>query len=141
MKRFDFPKIDLHLHLDGSLSYECFQKLAKENELSLTEKEIQAAVTVSPDCTSLVEYLKCFDLPNWLLPITKRVWWDWIWLAPKERFLSPLLNRCFPLPTRIPCLSPSTPENAATMKISTRRFPLVRGESVTAVLPDFPKTA
>lgn len=50
------PKVDLHCHLDGSLSLGCIQTLlGKEVELSQLEAEA--------DCKSLAEYLKKFDIP------------------------------------------------------------------------------
>lgn len=64
---FPYKKIDLHLHLDGSLSYACLNTLALESGISLLEQELISVVTVNQNCTSLVEYLKCFDLPTKLL--------------------------------------------------------------------------
>ncbi len=52
----EIPKIDLHCHLDGSLSKECIQQLLGKQ---LSTKELQ----VDDDCQSLAEYLKKFDLP------------------------------------------------------------------------------
>lgn len=50
------PKVELHCHLDGSLSQEFIEKRlgrsVKKEELS-----------VSKDCTSLAEYLEKFDMP------------------------------------------------------------------------------
>ena len=50
------PKLDLHCHLDGSLS-----KTFLENTLgrNFTVEEL----SVSMDCNSLVEYLEKFDIP------------------------------------------------------------------------------
>ncbi len=50
------PKIELHCHLDGSLSREFI-----ESRLHRTVEE--AELSVGPDCESLVEYLGKFDLP------------------------------------------------------------------------------
>lgn len=66
-----FPKIDLHLHLDGSLSIPFLRSLALENGLTMTDSEIERAVTVSDNCQSLPEYLRCFDLPTRLLQTEK----------------------------------------------------------------------
>lgn len=53
----NLPKIELHCHLDGSLSMEFMkQKLGR----SVSYQEIQ----VSKDCDSLAEYLEKFDLPG-----------------------------------------------------------------------------
>lgn len=50
------PRIDLHCHLDGSLTIGCVRELlGREVELS----EVQ----VPEDCASLPEYLQKFDLP------------------------------------------------------------------------------
>ena len=50
------PKVELHCHLDGSLSQEFIEKRlgrsVKKEELSVSE-----------DCTSLAEYLEKFDMP------------------------------------------------------------------------------
>ena len=56
----NMPKLDLHCHLDGSLSTK-FVKYASGNDLDVAEllKKLQAP----PNCTSLSEYLTCFDLP------------------------------------------------------------------------------
>ena len=58
--------IDLHLHLDGSLSIEDFKYLAKRNGVDLG-KDFPKNVYVPEDCTSLEEYLTRFDLPCSLL--------------------------------------------------------------------------
>lgn len=51
------PKIELHCHLDGSLSREFIEKrLGRE----VSQKEL----SVSDDCTSLAEYLEKFTLPG-----------------------------------------------------------------------------
>ena len=45
------PKIELHCHLDGSLSREFIEK-------RLGRKVLQEELSVSDDCTSLAEYLE-----------------------------------------------------------------------------------
>ena len=58
--------IDLHLHLDGSLSIEDFKYLASRNGVDLGD-EFPRNVYVPNDCKSLEEYLERFDLPLSLL--------------------------------------------------------------------------
>lgn len=58
--------IDLHLHLDGSLSEQDFLNLAKEYNVDLTQ-EFPNNIYVPIDCPSLEEYLKRFYLPLLLL--------------------------------------------------------------------------
>lgn len=50
------PKIDLHCHLDGSLSQKFIEKC-------LQRKVSQKELTAPYDCSSLAEYLTKFDLP------------------------------------------------------------------------------
>lgn len=52
----EMPKIDLHCHLDGSLSLGLVRSL-------LGRKVELAELQVADDCKSLAEYLNCFDLP------------------------------------------------------------------------------
>lgn len=54
--------IDLHLHLDGSLSEEDFKYLANKYGVDLTN-EFPNNIYVPADCPSLEDYLKRFDLP------------------------------------------------------------------------------
>lgn len=58
--------IDLHLHLDGSLSEQDFLYLAKKNNVDLGD-DFPNNIYVPMDCPSLEEYLKRFDLPLKLL--------------------------------------------------------------------------
>lgn len=51
------PKIELHCHLDGSLSREFIEKRLGR---TVSDEEL----SVSGDCTSLAEYLQKFDLPG-----------------------------------------------------------------------------
>ena len=57
--------IDLHLHLDGSLSVGIIQKLADLQNIILeeTEEELREKLQVEDGCTSLNEYLTKFDFP------------------------------------------------------------------------------
>lgn len=58
------PKIDLHCHLDGSLSLETVRELL--------EREVQAEeLQVTDECQSLAEYLQKFDLPLQCLQTAK----------------------------------------------------------------------
>ena len=62
----DFGKIDLHLHLDGSLPAETILKLAGKDHIGLpsdTAEGLRPYLTARIDCESLNEYLKCFELP------------------------------------------------------------------------------
>ncbi len=58
--------IDIHLHLDGSLSEEDFLYLGKKNNIDLG-KEFPRNIYVAKDCSSLEEYLERFDFPLLLL--------------------------------------------------------------------------
>ena len=51
------PKVELHCHLDGSLSRGFIEK-------RLGRKVLQSELSVSEDCRSLNEYLEKFDLPG-----------------------------------------------------------------------------
>lgn len=62
--------IDLHLHLDGSITVDNAKNLAKLQNIELptnNDKELEKLVRVPSDCKNLVEFLKCFDLPLSLL--------------------------------------------------------------------------
>lgn len=62
--------IDLHLHLDGSLSVDTVYALAKKQGISLPfekPEQLKAALTAGVKTTSLNEYLRCFELPLKLL--------------------------------------------------------------------------
>jgi len=60
--------IELHLHLDGSLSKEDFVYLSKTQHIPLG-KNFPYNISVSDDCKSLEEYLECFDTPLSMLQI------------------------------------------------------------------------
>lgn len=61
--------IDLHLHLDGSLSIDSVRKLAKLQNISIPEEEdyLRSMLSVNGDCRDLNEYLEKFDFPLTLL--------------------------------------------------------------------------
>lgn len=65
----DLKLIDLHLHLDGSLSLKSVKELAKLQNIEIPSKddEILNMLTVSDDCRDLNEYLEKFDFPLSLL--------------------------------------------------------------------------
>ena len=50
------PRLDLHCHLDGSLSQGCIEELLGR---SVKLEELQADM----DCQSLAEYLEKFEIP------------------------------------------------------------------------------
>lgn len=65
-----YGKIDLHLHLDGSLSAGTILRLAEKDGVKLaakTEEELIPYITVSRDCRDLNEYLRCFEIPLMIL--------------------------------------------------------------------------
>lgn len=61
--------IDLHLHLDGSLSLKSARMLAKLKGMELPESDakLQQMLQAPKNCGSLVSYLTKFDLPTALL--------------------------------------------------------------------------
>ena len=60
--------IDLHLHLDGSMSLECARSLATKQGIALpNDEELLSRLRVSDDCRDLNEYLERFELPLSLL--------------------------------------------------------------------------
>ena len=69
MKRDNYALIDLHLHLDGSLSLESVKALAKMQNIAIPESddEILRTLRVSEDCHDLNEYLEKFAFPGMLL--------------------------------------------------------------------------
>ena len=62
---FDYmKKIDLHCHMDGSLSVETIRKLAANLHQELPpEEELVSRMQVGHDCRDLNEYLSCFSIP------------------------------------------------------------------------------
>lgn len=61
--------VDLHLHLDGSISVESAKELARMQniQISQSDEEIKRLLMVSDDCKDLNEYLMKFDFPCSLL--------------------------------------------------------------------------
>lgn len=57
--------IDIHLHLDGSMSVEMIKELARVQNmpLSYTDEELIDLLQVSDDCSDLNEYLEKFPFP------------------------------------------------------------------------------
>lgn len=62
-------KVELHCHLDGSLSLEMIRKLAARINLALPadDESLRKLVTAPPDATDLMDYLKPFDFIRPLL--------------------------------------------------------------------------
>lgn len=68
--KYDFPKIDLHLHLDGSMRPETAWEIAHEIGIDVPADTLEAFRTflvVSADTRSVNEYLARFELPLQLL--------------------------------------------------------------------------
>lgn len=67
--------IDLHLHLDGSLSVPIARKLAELQNISLPQDdaELERLLKCPENCQDLNDYLKCFDLPLTLLQTTEGI--------------------------------------------------------------------
>jgi len=62
--------IDLHFHLDGSITVEIAKELAKLQNIKLEAKndlELEAKLQVQENCESLNDFLSCFPLPLSLL--------------------------------------------------------------------------
>jgi len=62
--------IDLHFHLDGSLSPQIVIKMAKEERIKLPTycpRKLKKYLSVPKECRSLNEYLEKFALPNLVL--------------------------------------------------------------------------
>lgn len=61
--------IDLHVHLDGSVSIPMAKRLALINgiELNESEEDLKERLQVSKDCRDLNEYLEKFEFPLTLL--------------------------------------------------------------------------
>ena len=65
-----YGKIDLHLHLDGSLPAETILGLARKDHIELaadTEEGLRPYLTARADCEDLNEYLRCFHIPQVVL--------------------------------------------------------------------------
>ncbi|GFI61177.1 adenosine deaminase [Clostridiales bacterium] len=63
---YDFPKIDLHLHLDGSMLPESAWEMALERGIKMPAdnlEDFKRFIIVTADCRSVNEYLEKFELP------------------------------------------------------------------------------
>lgn len=62
---YEIPKVELHCHLDGSLSLDTVRTLALMSGVLVPSKdsELRELLQVGKDCKSLVEYLEKFSLP------------------------------------------------------------------------------
>lgn len=70
MRNFNFPKVDIHLHLDGSLSALDSWNLAKERSIELPVEnfdDFKTYVIVDENCKSLYDCLARFDIPTKVL--------------------------------------------------------------------------
>jgi adenosine deaminase len=70
MSKYSFPKVDLHLHLDGSMLPESAWEMAAERGIRLpadTLEDFRQFIVVTADCRSVNEYLKRFEMPLQIL--------------------------------------------------------------------------
>ena len=56
-------RVELHCHLDGSLSIDFVEEMLEKQNIVVEREELKRRLEVRPDCTSLTEYLEKFDLP------------------------------------------------------------------------------
>lgn len=65
----NYGLIDLHLHLDGSLSLESVRDLARMQNMAVEpdDEKLLKMLQVGPDCKDLNEYLEKFSFPGSLL--------------------------------------------------------------------------
>ena len=67
---FDFPKFELHCHLDGAIAPATLLRLGRERGVALPADTVEALtpfVVCDPDCRSVNEFLEKFDLPSSIL--------------------------------------------------------------------------
>jgi len=70
MTKYDFPKVDLHLHLDGSFRLETMYELAKERNVELPGVTLQGYrewMDQHANAKDVNDYLKMFDAPTAVL--------------------------------------------------------------------------
>lgn len=72
MNRYDFPKAQLHCHLDGAILPSTLFELAQERGIALpgnakTVEELTPYAVYGPDCVSVNTFLERFDLPTAIL--------------------------------------------------------------------------
>ncbi len=73
---FSFPKIDLHLHLDGSVSCETMWSLAEELGVELPAENLaqwKQYIIETAECRDVNEYLKRFEHPLQMLQNKKNL--------------------------------------------------------------------